>query len=104
MYSNPPIHGARIVSRILDDPANFQAWRGELEGIVKGRMAECRVRLREELEKINTPGTWNHITDQIGMFSYTGLTPKQCEYLISNWHIYLLKSGRISIVIDLLLI
>jgi aspartate aminotransferase len=26
---------------------------------------------------INNIGTWNHITDQIGMFSYTGLNEKQ---------------------------
>jgi aspartate/tyrosine/aromatic aminotransferase len=30
------------------------------------------------------------------MFSYTGLTTKQCEILIDKYHIYLLKSGRIS--------
>jgi len=30
------------------------------------------------------------------MFSYTGLTVKQCEILINKWHIYLLKNGRIS--------
>lgn len=52
--------------------------------------------LREELERIKTPGTWDHITNQIGMFSFTGLTTKQCEILIEKYHIYLLKSGRIS--------
>ena len=52
--------------------------------------------LRNELERLKTPGTWNHITDQIGMFSYTGLTQKQCEILINKYHVYLLKSGRIS--------
>ena len=55
-----------------------------------------RKALRDELENMKTPGTWNHITDQIGMFSYTGLTTKQCEILINKYHIYLLKSGRIS--------
>jgi len=55
-----------------------------------------RKALRSELERLGTPGTWNHITDQIGMFSYTGLTTKQCEILIDKYHIYLLKSGRIS--------
>lgn len=30
------------------------------------------------------------------MFSYTGLTPQQCEVLIKKHHIYLLKNGRIS--------
>lgn len=55
-----------------------------------------RKSLRSELESLGTPGTWNHITDQIGMFSYTGLSTKQCEILIEKFHIYLLKSGRIS--------
>lgn len=31
------------------------------------------------------------------MFSYTGLSEKVCEILISKYHIYLLKSGRISV-------
>jgi aspartate/tyrosine/aromatic aminotransferase len=30
------------------------------------------------------------------MFSFTGLNTKQCEILIEKFHIYLLKSGRIS--------
>jgi len=30
------------------------------------------------------------------MFSYTGLTPEQCDVLIKKWHIYLLRNGRIS--------
>jgi aspartate aminotransferase len=30
------------------------------------------------------------------MFSYTGLTVAQCERLTDEFHVYLLKSGRIS--------
>ena len=41
-------------------------------------------------------GSWDHITDQIGMFTYTGLNEKQCEQMISKHHIYLVKNGRIS--------
>jgi len=37
------------------------------------------------------------VTDQIGMFSYTGLNVAQCQRLIHEHHIYLLKSGRISL-------
>lgn len=37
------------------------------------RIISMRHGLRERLEKLGTPGTWNHITDQIGMFSFTGL-------------------------------
>lgn len=56
-----------------------------------------RALLRQNLEDLKTPGTWNHITDQIGMFSYTGLSVKVCELLINKYHVYLLKSGRISV-------
>jgi aspartate aminotransferase len=30
------------------------------------------------------------------MFSYTGLSEKVCELLSDKYHVYLLKSGRIS--------
>merc|ERR1712224_955954 len=60
------------------------------------RIVKMRKALRGKLEELGTPGTWNHITDQIGMFSYTGLSVPQCERLQNEFHIYLLKSGRIS--------
>merc|ERR1711934_615794 len=52
--------------------------------------------LRSRLEKLGTPGKWDHITTQIGMFSYTGLNPTQVDFLVQEKHIYLLRSGRIS--------
>merc|ERR1719436_1026193 len=96
MYSSPPIHGALLVKKILGNSAMFGKWKAELKGMAD-RVLEVRSLLRTGLEKKGTPGTWNHITDQIGMFSFTGLTPQQCERLISKHHIYLLKSGRISL-------
>jgi aspartate aminotransferase, mitochondrial len=33
MYSNPPIHGARIVAEILDDAELTNIWRGEVKGM-----------------------------------------------------------------------
>lgn len=35
-----------------------------------------RQALRDKLESLSTPGSWDHITQQIGMFSYTGLDRK----------------------------
>jgi aspartate aminotransferase len=32
--------------------------------------------LRKELVSIKAPGTWDHVTNQIGMFSFTGLNAK----------------------------
>lgn len=46
--------------------------------------------------RLKTPGTWEHIVNQIGMFSYTGLNEKQVQHLIKEHHVYLLKTGRIS--------
>lgn len=72
-YSNPPNHGARVVVRILSDGRKYEEWK-ECIRSMSGRIQEMRKGLRSRLECIKTPGTWDHITDQIGMFSYTGLT------------------------------
>ena len=73
-WSSPPLHGMRIASIVLNDEALRNSWLAELKEVT-GRILEMRKALRENLEKIETPGSWNHITDQIGMFSFTGLTP-----------------------------
>jgi aspartate/tyrosine/aromatic aminotransferase len=73
-YSNPPKHGARIAALVLNDPTLRQQWLAELVNVTK-RIAEMRTLLKNSLESIGTPGTWNHVVDQIGMFSFTGLTP-----------------------------
>ena len=36
-----------------------------------------RTSLHASLKKAEAPGEWTHVLEQIGMFSYTGLTPKQ---------------------------
>lgn len=94
-YSNPPLHPMRLVLTVLKDKNLYSGWLNELEAVA-GRIIEMRKLLREELERIKTPGNWDNITNQIGMFSYTGMTEKQCERMINNCHIYMLKNGRIS--------
>lgn len=95
MYSNPPSHGARIVSYVLNNPELYGQWRDNIK-TMSSRIIEMRKRLREALEALGTPGNWNHITDQIGMFSYTGLNEEQSLYMVKKHHIYMLRSGRIS--------
>lgn len=95
MYSSPPIHGAWLVMKILGDKGNFDAWKAELASMAN-RVNDMRTMLRDGLEKKGTPGTWRHITDQIGMFSYTGLTKKMCERLIKDHHVYLVGAGRMN--------
>ncbi|KAL2872514.1 aspartate aminotransferase [Aspergillus lucknowensis] len=93
--SNPPAYGARIASRVLNDPALFAQWEEDLR-TMSGRIAEMRKGLRQRLEAKGTPGSWVHITDQIGMFSFTGLTEPQVKILREKWHVYMTKNGRIS--------
>jgi aspartate aminotransferase len=93
--SNPPAYGARIASLVLNDEALFKEWEENLR-TMSGRIISMRKALRSKLEELKTPGTWNHITDQIGMFSFTGLSEKQVLQLREEAHIYMTKNGRIS--------
>ena len=76
MYSNPPINGARIVATILSDPSLRADWLKEVKGMAD-RIIGVRTQLRENLKKEGSSKNWQHITDQIGMFCYTGMTPPQ---------------------------
>jgi aspartate aminotransferase len=93
--SNPPLYGARIASTVMNDAALFAEWEDNLR-TMSGRIISMRKALRSKLEELGTPGTWNHITDQIGMFSFTGLTEDQVMKLRNDAHIYMTKNGRIS--------
>jgi len=95
-YSSPPIHGAAVVHKILSNPDLKQMWIGELK-LMSNRIEQMRSALRSAIEAKGTPGTWNHITDQIGMFSYTGLTKPQVERMINEFHVYMTSDGRISV-------
>lgn len=93
--SNPPLYGARIVSTVLNDADLYAEWKENLKTMA-GRIIRMRTALRSTLEELETPGTWNHITDQIGMFSFTGLSEQQVLKIREDSHIYMTKNGRIS--------
>ncbi|RMJ21111.1 aspartate Aminotransferase [Aspergillus sp. HF37] len=93
--SNPPAYGAKIAGRVLNDPGLFAEWEDDLR-TMSGRIADMRKGLRQRLEAKGTPGSWAHITSQIGMFSFTGLTESQVQVLREKWHVYMTKNGRIS--------
>jgi aspartate/tyrosine/aromatic aminotransferase len=95
LYSNPPLQGMRIVKTVFEDPKLMQMWRDDMK-VMSNRINDMRKSLRGELEAIGTPGDWSHITSQIGMFSFTGLSPEQSTAMLEKHHIYMLKNGRIS--------
>ncbi|EEB15916.1 aspartate aminotransferase, putative [Pediculus humanus corporis] len=95
MYSNPPIHGSRIVTEILSDCELKSQWLKDVK-LMADRIIGVRSQLHDCLKKEGSSKDWSHITDQIGMFCYTGLKPEQVERLTKDFSIYLTKDGRIS--------
>jgi len=94
-YSSPPKHGAAIVYTILSTPKLKAQWLEELK-FMSNRIVSMRTALRSAIEAKGTAGTWNHVTDQIGMFTYTGLNKEQVVRMVDECHIYMTGDGRIS--------
>jgi aspartate aminotransferase len=94
-YSSPPLFGARIVSLVLSTPELKTLWDKEVK-MMADRIITMRSQLVAELKAAGSKKDWSHVTNQIGMFCYSGLTPPQVEKLTTNWHIYMTKNGRIS--------
>lgn len=95
-YSNPPAHGARIAASILNNKALNDEWRENLR-TMSNRMNNMRQLLYQKLNILSTPGNWDHILRSVGLFSFTGLNERQCNYLIKEYHVFLLRDGRINV-------
>ena len=95
-YSNPPSHGARIVERVLSDPAKYQQWLGELTQM-RNRIRTMRKMLADEMARIGSKRDFSFVTRQNGMFSFTGLSPEQIDRLADEFGIYAVRNGRICI-------
>lgn len=97
MYSNPPIHGARVASEVLNNPQLYSEWLIEVKQMAD-RVISMRAQLKENLAKEGSVRDWSHITNQIGMFCYTGMNEEQVQRLTKDFSVYLTKDGRISVV------
>ncbi|XP_021741506.1 aspartate aminotransferase, cytoplasmic-like isoform X1 [Chenopodium quinoa] len=95
MYSNPPIHGASIVAKVLKDKNLYDEWTVELKGMAD-RIISMRQQLFDAITTRGTPGDWSHIIKQIGMFTFTGLNAEQVSFMRQEYHIYMTSDGRIS--------
>ncbi|KAI3433584.1 hypothetical protein D9Q98_003395 [Chlorella vulgaris] len=96
IYSNPPVHGARIVSEVVGSEEMFGEWKGEME-MMAGRIKGVRQDLHDALVKVNPDKDWSFVLKQIGMFTFTGMTPAQCDNMTNKWHIYMTRDGRLSL-------
>ena len=95
-YSNPPTHGAQVVATVLNTPALRALWEEELAGM-RVRIKQMRTALLEKLKAAGVKQDMSFITQQKGMFSYSGLNKDQMQRLRSEFGIYGVDSGRICV-------
>jgi len=95
-YSNPPTHGATVVSTVLTTPALRKLWEDELAGM-RLRIKRMREALVQCLAEAGVKQDLGFILRQKGMFSYSGLDAAQMQRLRSEFGVYGIDSGRICV-------
>lgn len=84
LYSNPPVHGARIASTILNDPALNKQWLGEVKGMAD-RIIEMRALLKKNLEELGSKQNWDHITNQVTSFIH--FCVQRLTHAFADWYV-----------------
>ena len=95
-YSTPQIHGATVVATVLNTPALRAQWEQELAEM-RVRIKAMRQKLVDGLKAAGVKQDMSFITQQIGMFSYSGLTKDQMVRLRSEFGVYGTDTGRMCV-------
>ena len=95
-YSNPPTHGGAIVAGVLNNPELRALWEKEL-GEMRVRIKAMRQKLVDGLKAAGIKQDMSFITQQIGMFSYSGLSKDQMVRLRSEFGVYGTDTGRMCV-------
>jgi aromatic-amino-acid transaminase len=95
-YSNPPTHGGAVVATVLGNPELRALWEKELSEM-RVRIKDMRQKLVEGLKAAGVKQDFSFITQQIGMFSYSGLSKDQMVRLRSEFGVYGTDSGRMCV-------
>ncbi len=95
-YSNPPTHGGQVAATILNTPELRALWEQEL-ATMRTRIKAMRHALVDQLKAKGVQRDFSFITQQVGMFSYSGLTKDQMLRLRNEFGVYGIDSGRICI-------
>ena len=84
------------MAEVVNDEALFGEWQGEMEEMA-GRIKAVRQVLHDGLVALNPDRDWSFVVSQIGMFTFTGMSPQQVENMTAKWHIYMTQDGRVSL-------
>ena len=96
MYSNPPLHGGKIIETVLGDADRRANWKSEL-AVIRNRIRDLRATFVATMQELAPNHNFQYINQQRGMFSYSGLKPEQVKRLREEHSIYILGSGRINV-------
>ncbi|MFM2093840.1 MAG: hypothetical protein RIS70_964 [Planctomycetota bacterium] len=96
-YSNPPSHGAAVVSLILGDAELRKEWEVELAEM-RDRIASMRQKFVARMKSKAPQHDFSFIAQQRGMFSFSGLKPMQVDELRTKHSLYIVvNGGRINV-------
>lgn len=95
-YSNPPRHGGAVVATVLGDAELTELWHQELTEM-RQRIAEMRAAFVQKMMQLAPQKDFSFLMDQLGMFSYSGLTPLQVDRLKTEHSLYIVGTGRINV-------
>jgi aromatic-amino-acid transaminase len=95
-YSNPPTHGGTVVAMVLSDATLRAQWEEELAEM-RVRIKAMRQKLVDGLKAAGVKQDMSFITEQIGMFSYSGLSKDQMVRLRSEFGVYGTDTGRMCV-------
>ena len=95
-YSNPPTHGGTVVAAVLANPQWRALWESELAGM-RTRIKAMRQKLVDGLKAAGLQQDMSFITNQIGMFSYSGLSREQMVRLRQEFGVYGTDTGRMCV-------
>lgn len=96
IYSNPPAHGAAVVTYILSNAELRAEWENEVTEM-RERIQEMRELFVTTLKSEGVKADFSFIERQNGMFSFSGLNKEQVARLKDELAIYIVGSGRISV-------
>ena len=95
-YSNPPLHGSRIITAVLASDALRQEWESEL-AVMRERISGMRKALAEGLNAGGSSVDFSFMYKQNGMFSYSGLSKAAVDRLREEYAIYMPTNGRLNV-------
>lgn len=96
IYSNPPRHGADIVTEILTSPDLRQIWEGEVQSM-RDRIQTARKTFALSFAEHTSSDRFSFICNQYGLFSCLGCSPNEAARLQREYGIYMTLDGRINL-------